>query len=67
MKRGRTAADAAGSQHLVANGLAFTADGRTVYAGDTARGALWRVQLDRHGIMLSKLFAGRSRAAAASA
>ena len=50
---GRTAADTAGSQHLVANGLAFTADGRTLYVGDTARGALWRVQLDQHGNLRS--------------
>jgi sugar lactone lactonase YvrE len=46
---GRAAADTAGSQHLVANGLAFSADGGTLYIGDTARGAIWRVQLDRQG------------------
>ncbi|MFI5583398.1 SMP-30/gluconolactonase/LRE family protein [Amycolatopsis sp. NPDC051758] len=45
---GRTAADTAGSQHLVANGLAFTADG-TLLVADTARGALWRVPMDRSG------------------
>lgn len=45
---GRTAADTAGSQHLVANGLAFTADG-TLLVADTARGALWRVPMDRAG------------------
>ncbi|MFJ7211065.1 SMP-30/gluconolactonase/LRE family protein [Amycolatopsis sp. NPDC098790] len=45
---GRTAADTAGSQHLVANGLAFTADG-TLLIADTARGALWRVPMDRAG------------------
>lgn len=45
---GRTAADTAGSQHIVANGLAFTADG-TLLVADTARGALWRVPMDRSG------------------
>ena len=49
---GRTAADTAGSQHLVANGLAFTPDG-TLYVADTARGAIWRVELDRHGNLQS--------------
>jgi sugar lactone lactonase YvrE len=46
---GRNAADTAGSQHLVANGLAFTDDGDTLYVADTARGAIWKVRLDRHG------------------
>lgn len=46
---GRSAADTAGSQPLVANGLAFTNDGDTLYVADTARGAIWKVQLDRHG------------------
>jgi sugar lactone lactonase YvrE len=46
---GRAAADTAGSQHLVANGLAFSDDGRTLFIGDTARGAIWRVELDSHG------------------
>src|SRR5574341_713536 len=46
---GRTAADTAGSQHLVANGVAFSPDGDTLLVADTARGAIWRVQLDRHG------------------
>jgi sugar lactone lactonase YvrE len=45
---GRAAADTLGSQHLVANGLAFTADG-TLLVADTARGALWRVPMDRNG------------------
>ena len=45
---GRTAADTAGSQHIVANGLAFTADG-TLLIADTARGALWRVPMGRDG------------------
>jgi sugar lactone lactonase YvrE len=45
---GRSAADTTGSQHLVANGLAFTRDGSLVIA-DTARGAIWRAELDRRG------------------
>lgn len=48
MPNGRSAADTAGSQHLVANGIAFTQDGSIVIA-DTARGAIWKVQLDRNG------------------
>ena len=50
---GRAAADTAGSQHLVANGLAFTPDGRTLYVADTARGAIWRVQLGSGGELRS--------------
>jgi sugar lactone lactonase YvrE len=50
---GRAAADTLGSQHLVANGLAFTDDGHTLYVGDTARGAIWRVQLGRNGELRS--------------
>jgi sugar lactone lactonase YvrE len=45
---GRQAADTAGSQHLVANGIAFTPDGSMVVA-DTARGAIWKVRIDRSG------------------
>ncbi|WP_410661252.1 SMP-30/gluconolactonase/LRE family protein [Amycolatopsis sp. lyj-112] len=45
---GRSAANLEGSQHLVANGLAFTPDGSLLIA-DTARGALWRVPFDRDG------------------
>ena len=45
---GRSAANTEGSQHIVANGLAFTADG-TLLVADTARGALWRVPMDRAG------------------
>jgi sugar lactone lactonase YvrE len=48
----RQAANTAGSQHLVANGLAFDRDG-ALYVGDTARGAIWRVALDRHGDVTS--------------
>jgi sugar lactone lactonase YvrE len=45
---GRSAANTMGSQHLVANGLAFSADG-TLFVGDTARGAIWQVEFDRSG------------------
>lgn len=49
---GRTAADTAGSQHIVANGVAFDTDGSLLIA-DTARGALWRVRFDRNGALRS--------------
>ena len=45
---GRAAANTAGSQHLVANGLAFDRHGM-LFVGDTARGAIWRVALDHRG------------------
>lgn len=45
---GRQAANTLGSQHLVANGLAFDRDG-TLYVADTARGAIWRVAIDHKG------------------
>jgi sugar lactone lactonase YvrE len=48
----RAAANTAGSQHLVANGLAFTRDG-TLIVADTARGALWGVELDGRGNLRS--------------
>ena len=51
---GRSASNTAGSQHLVANGIAFTERGDIVIA-DTARGAIWRVRLDRHGRVLSPM------------
>jgi sugar lactone lactonase YvrE len=50
---GRAAADTAGSQHIVANGLAFTPDGSVLYVADTARGAIWAVRLDRTGAVRS--------------
>jgi sugar lactone lactonase YvrE len=49
---GRSAANTAGSQHLVANGLAFTQDGALLVA-DTARGALWRVEFTSSGELRS--------------
>lgn len=39
-------------QGIVANGVAFTEDGDLLVA-DTARGAIWHVELDRHGNVLS--------------
>lgn len=39
-------------QNIVANGLAFTQDGALLVA-DTARGALWRVELDPEGNVTS--------------
>ena len=44
----RNAANTLGSQPLVANGLAFEESGDLIVA-DTARGALWKVTIDRHG------------------
>jgi sugar lactone lactonase YvrE len=49
---GRQASNTLGSQHIVANGLAFGRDG-TLYVADTARGAIWRVALDRRGRVVS--------------
>ena len=49
---GRQAANTPGSQHIVANGLAFDRDG-SLFIGDTARGAIWRVDLDRRGNLRS--------------
>jgi sugar lactone lactonase YvrE len=45
---GRQAANTLGSQHIVANGLAFDRDG-SLFIGDTARGAIWRVAVGRRG------------------
>ena len=39
-------------QNIVANGLAFTEDGALLVA-DTARGALWRVDVDSDGNVAS--------------
>jgi sugar lactone lactonase YvrE len=48
----RNAANTAGSQPLVANGLAFNKQG-DLFNIDTARGALWKVEFDRHGNLKS--------------
>lgn len=50
----RNAADTLGSQPLVANGLAFNREG-DLYIADTARGAIWRVEFDRHGNIKSSM------------
>jgi len=42
------------AQNLVANGLAFTPEG-DLYVADTARGAIWKVELDRHGDVQSRM------------
>jgi sugar lactone lactonase YvrE len=42
------------AQAIVANGLAFDRDG-SLFVGDTARGAIWRVELGRHGDVRSKV------------
>jgi hypothetical protein len=44
----RNAANQLGSQPLVANGLAFDKKG-DLFNIDTARGALWKIELDRNG------------------
>jgi sugar lactone lactonase YvrE len=49
----RNAANTAGSQPLVANGVAFTREGDLLVA-DTARGAIWKAQIDRGGVLRSK-------------
>jgi len=41
-------------QPLVANGFAFTPEG-DLYVADTARGAIWRVEFDRHGNVRSPM------------
>jgi len=49
----RNATNTAGSQPLVANGVAFNNAGDMLIA-DTARGAIWRVQLNRDGSLRSR-------------
>ena len=51
---GRQASNTLGSQHLVANGIAFTKRGDAVVA-DTARGAIWLIRLDHKGRVLSRI------------
>jgi len=50
----RNAANTAGSQALVANGVAFNQAG-DLYVADTARGALWKVQFDERGNVLNRM------------
>ena len=42
------------AQNLVANGVAFNHQG-DLFVADTARGAIWKVQIDRHGSVQSPL------------
>ena len=49
----RNAQNTAGSQPLVANGVAFNSRGNLLVA-DTARGAIWRVQFESNGTLRSK-------------
>jgi sugar lactone lactonase YvrE len=48
-------------QNIVANGLAFAQDGALLVA-DTARGALWRVELDAQGNVGRQRLGRRERA-----
>ncbi len=50
----RNATNTAGSQPLVANGVAFDLHG-DLYIADTARGAIWKVEFDRHGNVRSRM------------
>lgn len=50
----RAAADTAGSQPVVANGLAFDQHG-SLFVADTARGALWKVRFDDDGNVKNEL------------
>lgn len=50
----RNAANTAGSQALVANGLQFNRQG-DLFIADTARGAIWRARFDRHGNLESRV------------
>jgi sugar lactone lactonase YvrE len=46
----RMATNTLGSQPLVANGVAFNHQG-DLFVADTARGAIWKVELDRNGFI----------------
>lgn len=48
----RNAQNTAGSQPLVANGVAFNRAG-DLYIADTARGAIWKAEFDRDGTLTS--------------
>jgi sugar lactone lactonase YvrE len=50
----RNAADTAGSQSLVVNGLAFDRRG-DLFIADTSRGAIWRIEVDNRGNPTSPL------------
>jgi sugar lactone lactonase YvrE len=50
----RNAQNTGGSQPLVANGVAFNRKGDLLIA-DTGRGAIWKVEMDRHGNLRSRV------------
>ena len=50
----RNAANTAGSQPLVANGLEFNEAGE-LFIADTGRGAIWKVEIDRDGEVVSPM------------
>jgi sugar lactone lactonase YvrE len=50
----RSAANTAGSQAIVANGLAFDPQG-SLYVADTARGAVWKVEFEHDGRLRSRV------------
>jgi sugar lactone lactonase YvrE len=50
----RNAANTAGSQSIVANGLAFDKDGDKLFIADQARGAIWQATFNRNGDLKSK-------------
>lgn len=41
-------------QDIVANGIAFTPNGKTAYVSDTARGAIWAAKLKSNGDLVSE-------------
>jgi len=51
--RANTTIPPATAQNLVANGIAFDRDGKTMFVIDTARGALWKVEFDSRGNLTS--------------
>ena len=51
----RNAANALGSQPLVANGLAFSRSGNHLYVADTARGAIWVVRVRSDGSVAARM------------
>ncbi len=48
------APDGSDRQDIVANGIAFTPNGKTAYVADTARGAIWAAKLKSNGDLVSE-------------
>jgi hypothetical protein len=44
----------ADKQDIVANGIALSSDGRSVFVSDTARGAIWKAELKGNGDLQSR-------------